>query len=54
LELGATTVGVLMIERGNDSAMIVAAAEEQTDLAQSVRVPVRLRAEVEDILHRSG
>jgi len=43
-----------MDEWGNHSAMVVAVAEEQTGLAQSAKVPARLRTGVEDILHKSG
>ena len=54
LESSTATVGVVMNERGNDQAKIVAASEEQTDPAQSVRVPTRPRTEVEDIVRKSG
>ena len=53
LESSTATVGVVMNERENDQAKIVAASEEQTDLAQSARAPACPRTEVEDIVRKT-
>ena len=54
LESSTATVGVVMNERENDQAKIVAASEEQTDLAQSARAPACPRTEVEDIVRKTA